>query len=244
MPTRDELDATRLLVETNMHYARRNFSGGALRSLRSAITPNISSGTLRLNTALYQFTCETDKLLGFFAAPPIMASDETLAEVEQIYVFSYGYRDPVPSNPMALMRQPGLNNEALAEIAIRLQERLNKPMCVQFECLRAMPASPTGAARYSATEEDMSTATAIRQFLARTKLCGLQKPSKVAVVAHGHHIDRCLLLLKMDFEIDGVPCPDQYVGYDALECQPRVMSPEEYIVADFISMAALRLRHL
>ena len=90
----------------------------------------------------------------------------------------------------------------------------------------------------------MSTKTAIQQFLARAKLRGLPKPAKVAVVAHRHHIDRCITLLKMDFQIDGVPSPELYADYDPLECQPRVMSPEEYIVSDFISMAALRLRHL
>jgi hypothetical protein len=37
-----------------------------------------------------------------------------------------------------------------------------------------------------------------------------------------------------------LPIDDPYSEYDEFEAQPRVMSPEEFIVNDFVSVAALR----
>lgn len=62
---------------------------------------------------------------------------------------------------------------------------------------------------------------------------------ELTVHYYHHHYERCRLILQSRFNIDGIACPEQYAGYDPFEAQPRVMSPNEYIVNDFASMAGM-----
>ena len=201
------------------------------------------AGVLTIEDGFHHFNCEIYKLLGFFAIPPTQVLDETPA-IQAIFAFSFGYRLPIFSDLLPLTREPGPNNQAIEEIAAGLQKRLQLrvPVFAQFEIYRANLDPPSDW--YSAAEDDMSTVTAIRHFLARAKRHGIPAPSRVAVAAHMNQTERCIRVLDLDFGIKASPPAERYDGYDPWECQPRVMSSEEYLVSDFISMAALCLRRL
>jgi hypothetical protein len=58
------------------------------------------------------------------------------------------------------------------------------------------------------------------------------------LLAHQHHYERCRIVLAHR-GIKGLPAGEPYFDYDDFEAQPRVMSPEEFIVNDFVSMVWL-----
>lgn len=233
---------SRLLTELNRHYQARGFDRLALLWLRQTVVSGARKGDLQIENELIRFGCDIPKLLGFFSLPVPPPCEADLAGIQQIYAFEFGYRLPTPSDLMALTREPGPNNVALQEYAALLQGRCSPrvPVFAQTLIYRVNPDPPGDW--YSAAEEDMNTVTAIKQFLVRANQHGIPTPAKVACVAHRHQMERCIRVLDSDFGIHAVPAPEQYDAYDPLECQPRVMSPEEYIVSDFVSMAALCLR--
>lgn len=235
-------ELSRLLTELNNNYAARGFDRLALLWLRHVIVSGARAGVLTIEDGFHHFNCEVSKLLEFFAVPPTQPLDATNAGIQAIFAFAFGYRLPVLSDLLPLTREPGPNNRALEKIAAGLQERLQPrvPVFAQFEIYRGNPDPPRDWC--SAAEEDMSTVAAIKQFLVRAKQNGISAPTGVAVVAHRHQTERCIRVLRLDFGIGAAPPAERYDSYDPFGCQPRVMSPEEYVVSDFVSMAALCLR--
>jgi hypothetical protein len=238
----DEL--AQLLAEVSRHYGQRGFDQRACRFLRWTIVANTCSGVFTLPTALHKgFTCSLADLLGYFSdATPVPASEDDVKGVQAIFAFNFGYRLPDPSDQRPITREPGQNNLALAQIALDLKRILDVPLFAQFEIARAIPGFCSIADACSSGEEDLNTRTAAEQFLVRAAQCvppgGPLK--RVAVVAHRHHVERCIQVLRKKHNVNGIPTHRQYSDYDPRECQPRVMSPEEYIVSDFVSMAASR----
>jgi hypothetical protein len=130
---------------------------------------------------------------------------------------------------------PGPNNRALAVISAGLKVVTELPLCAQFEISDALADYTETVADFTSPVEDLGTGQVAKSFLDQMAAAGL-KVDKVIVVAHGHHVGRCTLLLMNDFGIDPVPAAAVYFGYDHREAQPRVTSPEEYIHSDFMSM--------
>ena len=235
---REERDLSRLLVEVSRHYKERGFERPAISVLRSTITSNTKGGRFVIHNALQNFDCAIVDLLCHFKPPSAAASEAELSAANAIFAFSCGYQlenlnDPTPQN-----RRPGQNNTKLAEIVASLLEKNRIPLFVQFEIAGAREFP--GIRKFESTKEDLGTKDVISQFVAMAKSHQLKLES-VVVVAHGHHIERCIRLLEKYFpRSKGLrPASAQYFAYDPYECQPRAMGPEEYIVSDFVSMAAM-----
>lgn len=235
---REERDLSRLLVEVSRHYKERGFDPHAIQVLRTFITSYTKGGKLAVHNTLQNLDCAIVDLLCHFRAPSAASSPDELRDADAIFAFSCGYqsknlKDPTPQN-----RRPGKNNTQLAEIVASLIEDDPKPLFVQFEIAdaRAFP----GIRKFKSTKEDLGTRDVISQFVAMAKSHKL-KLGSVIVVAHGHHIERCIRLLDKYFpEVKGLrPTAANYFCYDPDECQPRAMGPEDYIISDFISMAAM-----
>jgi hypothetical protein len=240
--TRDQVDLTRLLAEVSRHYLGRGFDSHAIASLRSTIISNTKGHTFSLRDTMYNFESPIVGLLpdDFWKltwSPHSKPSQAQLRDADAIFAFSCGYqlkdlKDCAPQN-----RLPGKNNTKLAEIAKLLKERHAKPLFAQFE-IAAAPAL-SGVEKFESQKEDIGTREVIRQFIdiAESRKA---KPKSVIVVAHGHHIERCVRLLDRYYQVKGLPHDEQpYYCYDEQECQPRAMSAPDYIVSDFVSMAAM-----
>lgn len=133
---------------------------------------------------------------------------------------------------------PGSNNRALAAIAARLKLCLGStPLYAQFEIADALDDYTDIHADCSSPADDLGTGAVVDSFKQQAAEA-FQELKRVIVVAHQHHVARCVLLLLNDFDIEGVPALEAYAGYDPGEAQPRVVSPEEFILSDFVSMAA------
>lgn len=113
-----------------------------------------------------------------------------------------------------------------------------KPLFIQFE-IAAVPAL-RDIRKFESTKDDLGTKDVISQFVAIAESHKIDLRSAI-VVAHGHHVERCIRLLDKYFhQVKGLrPDVTERFKYDANECQPRVMSAEDYIVSDFVSMAAM-----
>ena len=240
--TPDQADLTRLLAEVSRHYLGRGFDPHAVATLRSTIISNTRGHTFSLRNTMYNFEGPIVGLIpiDFWKltwGPHSKPSPNQLQKAEAIFAFSCGYqlkdlKDCAPHNRLA-----GKNNTKLAEIAKLLKERHAKPLFAQFE-IAAAPAL-SGVEKFESKKEDIGTRDVICQFMDIAESHAL-KPRSVIVVAHGHHIERCVRLLDRYYQVEGVPHEEKpYYEYDEEECQPRAMGPADYIVSDFVSMAAM-----
>jgi len=240
--TPEQLDLNRLIVEVSRHYLGRGFDSNEVAVLRSTIVANTKGRTFSLRNALQNFESPISDLLRdkFWVLTwkkSEKPSDDRLRAADAIFAFSCGYqlkelKDCAPKN-----RLPGRNNTRLAEIAKSLKKRYAKPLFAQFE-IAAVPAL-SSIEKYETTIDDMGTKEVISQFIAIAESRSA-KPTSVIVAAHGHHIERCIRLLDRYFKVAGLPHDDEpYYAYDPDECQPRAMSAADYIISDFISMAAM-----
>jgi hypothetical protein len=240
--TPEQRDLNRLLVEVSRHYLERGFPSHAVNALRSTITSNTKGRTFSLHTALQNFECSLADLLPDefwkvtwkYSAIP---SEDELQAAEAIFAFSCGYQLEDLKECAPEKRLPGSNNCELAKIAATLKKQYGKPLFAQFE-IAAAPAL-SGITKYETTKEDIGTKEVMSQFIAIAE-SHKARPCSVIVVAHGHHIERCIRLLVRYFQVTGLPHNAQpYYAYDPDECQPRAMSEDDYIISDFVSMAVM-----
>lgn len=235
--TKEQRDLIRLLVEVSRHYAGRRFERHTIGLLRATIIGGTKGGTFSVHNTMHNFECAIADLLCHFTAPSATASETELHAADAIFAFSCGYQLAHLEEPKPKNRRPGKNNTRLAEIAALLAQKHRKPLFVQFE-IAAVPAL-SSFEKYESTKEDLGTKDVISQFMAIAESHKV-KPVSVIVVAHGHHIERCIRLLDKYFSVKGLRSgAAPYYEYDPDECQPRAMSAEDYIVSDFISMAAM-----
>jgi hypothetical protein len=184
------------------------------------------------------------ELLGHFK-PCTGAFDQAeLASAEAVFGFAFGYRmkqwsgevAPTDDSEVAANRIPGANNAVLAEQSRQLQMTYHLDLYLQFEIADAIGSGTPVECR--SKSKDQNTRLVLEEFV--NHATGKGKKIKAAVVvAHRHHYERCRLVLKKEQDIRAIPPPHLYSGYDPLEAQPRVMSPEECIVSDFASMAGM-----
>ena len=133
----------------------------------------------------------------------------------RILASSFGYRMRTRGSGGVESRLPGPNNRALAEIAVEVKKTLKLRLFAQFEIADAIDDYTNDVADYATPREDMSTTQAIKYFLDHQKVKQGRVLKKVAVVAHHHHIGRCLILLREDFDIQAYPFGEHYSGYDS-----------------------------
>lgn len=222
------------------HYAYRGFPGPSIAYLRSLLSTHLAAGSFSVVGSLTLRSPVTfSSLERCFPIPPqLPRTDENYAETEAIFAFAFGYRLKSRVAPDEEARLPGENNRALARISRRLKLLLSVPLFAQFEISDALDDMTEVHADYSTPAEDIGTKKVINHFLEDIDRKEQAKPKKVIVVAHQHHVARCVLILRSDFRIIGIPSVEEYNQYDPREAQPRVRSPEEFIVSDFVSMAA------
>jgi hypothetical protein len=127
---------------------------------------------------------------------------------------------------------------------------MTKPLAAQFEIGDALCLHRC-AADYSAPRANMGTGEAINYFLSYMESsCGwvlnkslqnqpvVETRKPVIVVAHRHHVGRCLVLLN-DRGLDCLLPSWEYLAYDTeCEAQWRARSPQINICSDFVSMCA------
>ena len=235
--TQEERDLSRLLTEVSRHYKGRGFDPRAISVLRSTITSNTKGGALSIHNALQNFESAIASLVDHFTDPSPKSSEDDLQRASAIFAFSCGYQLADLEKATPANRLPGRNNCHLATMAASLKRRYGKRLYAQFE-IAAAPAL-LGIEKYESTKEDIGTREVISQFMAIAESQNA-KPTSVVVVAHGHHIERCIRLLDKYHRVTGLtPNEPPYYEYDPDECQPRAMSAENYIVSDFVSMAAM-----
>jgi hypothetical protein len=208
------------------------------------IRNSFQNGRLGLHTNLLNFSKPiADLSLNQFPVPARPArTGERLQDVQAIFAFSFGYRlkTRAVTGKKEEQRLPGVNNRALATIAARLKLRLGSiPLYAQFEIADALDDYMDIRADYSSPAEDLGTGAVVASFKEQAGEA-FQQLKRVVVVAHQHHVARCVLLLLNDFDIEAVPAVETYSEYDPGEAQPRVISAEEFILSDFVSMAAHR----
>ena len=138
---------------------------------------------------------------------------------------------PTDSLAVKLRRRPGKNNSALADIVMGIHNHRPLPLYLQFEIADVLPTSIP--VEFSSSRVDQGTASVAKEFLDHATSI-----RTVLLLAHQHHYERCRIILER-MGVKSEPIPDLYAGYDDREAQPRTMSPEEYIVNDFASMAGM-----
>lgn len=234
-----------LLCELSVHYRSRGFSESALSHLRWTLVMNTrGKEVISFETAYPGCNRKVVDLLGFFKPEPQPKTTDNPSSTDAVFAFAFGYRmlewppgvSPTDPAAVASYRTPGLNNAILAEQARMLQVRFQKDLYLQFEVADAIESSagitckskPIDQGTYAVAKEFCDDAQRNRRIV-----------NRVVIVAHRHHYERCRLILKKDFNIVGTAAPEPYSGYDPFEAQPRVMSPEEYILNDFASMAGM-----
>ena len=233
-----------LLYETTIHYRSRGFPESALIHLRWTLVTNVINGReVCLDTAYPGCHRRVEALLGLFqpCSESAVASDTSSATA--IFGFAFGYRMKAWSKSLAptedaeviANRLPGANNAALAEQARRLHLEYNYDLYLQFEIADAIGGGTK--VEYASKRKDQNTFAVRDEFIKHGEES--ENPIKtVLLVAHRHHFERCRIILDMK-GITGLPPHDWYSDYDPFEAQPRVMSPEEFIVNDFASMAGM-----
>lgn len=235
------------LFEVTAHYRSRGFPDSALFHLRWTLLSNVNfdTGCFCLKTAYPRCTKSIKELLGLFQ--PIHDADlDKDQEATAVFGFAFGYRmdewldgiHPKDELETRFRRRPGKNNEALAEIAERINRDLKLPLYLQFEIADAV--TNKDAVKFSSSRKDQNTIAVAKEFVDHTEKNVFGKRF-VMLLAHKHHYERCRIVLKrMGVQI--VPIPEKYPRYDKYdehEAQPRVMSAEENIVNDFASMAGM-----
>ncbi len=230
----------KLLSDLTVHYRDRGFPESALSHLQSTIRRKFdrASDSLVFRGDLI-LERKIEVLLDHFHPCDCSAVPKgKIADADAILAFSFGYRNRTHGSGGVESRLPGLNNRALAEIAVQVKGSLKLPLFTQFEIADAIDDYTDGVADYTTPREDMGKIQAIKYFLDHQKVKRDRMFKKVAVVAHQHHIGRCLILLREDFAIQAYPYGKRYSAYDPRECQARVTSARECIISDFVSMAA------
>jgi len=203
---------------------------------------NVKDGEIRLDTAYPRYHKRVEELVGRFrpCSQSSPVSDD-LSSADAVFGFAFGYRmkawsegrAPTDEAEVIANRMPGANNAILAEQARRLHLDYKHDLYLQYEIADAVGCG--AKVEYTSQRKDQNTRAVAKEFLSHAE--GRQIKT-VLIVAHRHHFDRCRMTLE-ELEIKGLALPDPYSGYDPFEAQPRVMSPEEFIVNDFVSMAAL-----
>lgn len=230
-----------LLVELTAHYRDRGFPDSALVHLRWTLVANTKDGNVRLATAYPNCSRRVESLLGHFKRCPPFSDYSLLASADAVFGFACGYRmkkwsnAPTSEADVRTNRLPGANNAVLAQQAQLLNLEHKLDLYLQFEIAHALSADTAFA--FASSPKDQGTKDVACEFLAHAVSIG-KKISKVVVVAHRYHFERCRLVLQ-GMNITGLPIRDQYSGFDSQESQPRAMSPEEMIVNDFASMAGM-----
>ena len=235
----------RLLHELTIHYRTRGFPTSALLNLRLTLLSSLDTTTnsFSLDTAYPSCDARIGDLLGCFQ--PVDGSNPRITKVTPcaVFGFSFGYRmaswvdgtHPTDELEVRLRRRPGKNNTELAKIAESIQTTQGLPLYLQFEIADAVSSNiPIVCA---SDRKDLVTIEVAATFLDHARNT-ISSVDTVVLLAHQHHFERCRIIL----ERMGVACvsPNQtYNQYDEYEAQPRVMSPEEYIVNDFFSMARM-----
>jgi hypothetical protein len=193
-------------------------------------------------------TSVEEQLLGYFKPCPLALEQADFYSAEAVFGFAFGYRmrqwskGVAPTDPAEVEanRIPGANNAALAEQAAQLHLDYRLALYLQFEIADALR---SGITPTCVTHRiDQGTAGVLKHFICEAKKKG-RNLQCVVVVAHRHHFERCRLLLEDQGISRVLPPPSFYSGYDPLEAQPRVMSPEECIINDFVSMARYNKDH-
>ena len=228
-----------LLSMIAAHYQRRGFPRDAVEHLKRRVGEKTVSDSIVFK-GVYRLNKKMQNVLEYFRGCDGRARGK-ITDADAIFAFSWGYRIKSCSDGGAIGRLPGRNNRQLGEIAVGLKRRLRVPLCAQFEIADAIEDSEDDRnlhPDYRTPTEDMGTSKAIEYFVGHQTVQRRHAFRSVVVVAHRHHLDRCLIILKEDFQIDGLPSPRSYDGYDRREDQLRAMNPKENIVSDFVSMAA------
>jgi len=232
-----------LLFECTRHYRDRGFPESALIHLRCVLISNTRDGRIAVRTA-YQ-TCDkpVEQLLGHFKPCRSAPIEPDATSADAVFGFAFGYQmrrwtkgvSPTDRDQVAANRIPGANNAVLAEQARQLHLNCHLDLYLQFEIVDAI--APGATVEYRSQHIDQGTGPVLKEFMSHA--ASKDKAIRAAVVvAHRHHYDRCRLLMEKE-GVRAVRPPDLYSGYDPQEAQPRVMSPEECIVNDFASMAAM-----
>jgi hypothetical protein len=222
------------------HYADRGFPGPSIQYLRSLLSVDLAAGSFSaVGSLAFKSPVKFSSLERCFPVPSQPPrTNESYAEPDAIFSFAFGYRLKSRAAPGTEARLPGQNNRALAAISRTLKLLFGVPLYAQFEISDALDDMTEVRADYSTPAEDIGTKRVIEHFLAEINRKNQPKPNKVIVVAHQHHVARCILILRSDFRITAIPSVDEYSQYDPQEAQPRVRSPEEFIASDFVSMAS------
>jgi hypothetical protein len=228
-----------LAQEIESHYQSRGFSKKAIGALLNSIGRSHKHGTLFLPGAVLR--CDVTKLLGQFglqqdAAP---ATREELQSASAIFAFSFGYRLKSGQGSLPAARLPGKNNRELAEIVADLHSQFsNVLLCAQFEIADALEDRDPPIPVHSRTPaEDWGTKAVLDYFLRDIGWRILNADNSVIVVAHAHHVGRCLILVG-DIGLRGLLPSRSYAGYDRHEQQPRVKGEIAFIHSDFVSLVA------
>jgi hypothetical protein len=233
----------RLLFECTQHYRDRGLPDSALMHLRWVLITHTCKDQIELQTAYQRCSRKVEELLGHFKPCPQIPDQADFTAADAIFGFAFGYQmkqwsngiDPLAPDEVAANRIPGANNAVLAERARQLHMTHSLDLYLQFEIADAI--GKTTSVVCTSKRIDQGTQPVLKEFLDHAANNG-KKIHAAVVVAHGHHYERCRLLLE-EQRIRAIQPPNLYLGYDPLEAQPRVMTPEEWIVNDFASMAAM-----
>ena len=232
----------KLLSAVTDHYTDRGFPNSALQHLKKTLTKHYRDDGTLIFRGVYDLQKSTEKLVQEPPAFPrwncVAPPKAKVRDADAILGFSCGYRLRKYSDGGAGARLPGLNNRALAKIAVALKKEFQLPLYAQFEIADAIEDYTDSAPDYRTPTEDMGTKKVIAYFVHHRVVKNDSTFGKVIVVAHRHHIGRCLILLEQDFGITAYPYGEQYEKYDPHECQRRARDANELIVSDFVSMAA------
>lgn len=232
----------RLLYECTTHYRDRGFPESALCHLRWMLITHTRDGEIDFRTA-YRCNRQVDELLGHFKSCQVRTDQVDPSSADAVFAFAFGYRmkqwsdgvAPTEPSEVEQNRIPGANNAVLAEQCRQLHTTHGLDLYLQFEIADAIG---TGASvKYASKRVDQGTGRVLGEFINHANSKG-QEIETVVAIAHRHHFERCRLLIERQ-SIKVIHPSDLYSGYDPLEAQPRVMSPEEFIVNDFASMAAM-----
>lgn len=229
----------KLLSALTHHYSDRGFPESALLHLKSTVSEHYQEDGNIVFRGDYDLRKNVEKLPDCFTNCNCAARPKSdIANSDAIFAFSCGYRLRKHSDGGVNARLPGPNNRALAEIAVELKTELQLPLYAQFEIADAIEDCTDSVADYRTPAEDMGTKKVIEYFVNYRMVQNSKTFRKVIVVAHRHHIGRCLILLNEDFNIKAYTYGRTYESYDSRECQRRAKNANELIVSDFVSMAS------
>ena len=227
-----------LAHQIRTHYESRQFSNDAVAALLSAVAESHQNSNLAFPGT--GCDCAVAELIDCFTAINQTAGDVSgIPFPRAIFGFSFGYRQRSHQLKTQENRLPGQNNRALAEAIITPRALIDLPVYNQFEIADSLQDQHDYEPAYATPAEDMGTKKVIEYFVEAIGWWDLGKRN-IIVVAHTHHIGRCLELLE-DHGLHG-HVPQLTSGlpksYDKYEAQPRVKSERDCIYNDFISMVA------